>query len=123
MTEPPSPDPTGVNAEARSPRWPGRVGQAAAYLAVGGLNAIALICALFVWLAWLSGDYRTDHDMLENSGIWLTFMAVLGGGSAGLALIVAAIATRLRWTRRWTVAVSGGLLAATALAGCAVSIG
>jgi hypothetical protein len=99
-------------------RWAGRV---SAYLAVGGLNTIALLCVLFLWHSWLSGGYRTDHDLLENGGIWLIVMAVVGGVSACVSLLVAAVAAALRWMPRWGLALPGVLLAATVIAAGAMS--
>ena len=111
---------------AGAPRW--RVwlrwtGRATAYLVVGAFNAVAFLCVLFLWFAWLSGDYQTDRDMLENDGIWLTTMAMAGAATSGLSLLIAAAATRLRWMPGWTLALPGLLLAATVLAFGATSVG
>jgi hypothetical protein len=120
---PPSPTPVHVAGEPRWRVWSRWTGRVTAYLVVGGLNTVALLCVLFLWFAWLSGDYQTDRDMQENGGIWLTMMALAGGGSAGLSLLVAAVAARLRWMPRWTLALPGVLLAATVLAAGATSAG
>ena len=103
--------------------WAREVGRATAYLVMGGLNAVAFLCVLFLWFAWLSGDYATDHDMLENGGIWLTMMAMAGAAASGLALLIAWLANRLHWMPRWTLAFPAVLLTATLLAFGATSIG
>ncbi|WP_157562942.1 hypothetical protein [Micromonospora chokoriensis] len=99
------------------------VGTVTAWLITGGLNVVAIVCALFLWLAWLTGDYQSDRDMVENDGVWLTFMALVGGGSAIVSLVLDAVAVRLRWMPRWTLAIPAVLLAATALAYVGTSVG
>jgi hypothetical protein len=99
------------------------VGAATAWLVTGGLNVVAFVCTLFLWVTWLTGDYQTDRDMLENDGAWLTFMALVGGAAAIALLILNALAVRFRWMPRWTLAIPAVLLAAMALAYAATSIG
>lgn len=115
--------PPGVPAAAGPPcrAWLRTVSRVTAYLAAGGLNTVALLCALFLWHSWLSGEYRTDHDLLENGAIWLVFMTLVGGVSAGVSLLVTAVAAALRWMPRWGLALPGVLLAATVIAGSAMS--
>jgi hypothetical protein len=117
------PSPARVAGEPRRRLWLRWIVRATAYLVVGALNAVAFLCVLFLWFAWLSGDYRTDRDMLENDGIWLTMMAMAGAAASGLSLLIAAVSARLRWMPGWTLALPGLLLAATVLAFGATSIG
>ncbi|HWS32050.1 MAG TPA: hypothetical protein VN408_04825 [Actinoplanes sp.] len=93
-----------------------QAGVGLAWLITGGLNVVAIGCVLFLWISWLSGDYRTDHDLLDGGGSWILVTAVIGGGSALLSLLIDAGAVRLRWMPRWTIWAPSVLLAATALA-------
>ncbi|GAA0743395.1 hypothetical protein Drose_15300 [Dactylosporangium roseum] len=116
-----------MNAEARasdpvrSRMWGRRIGRAAAYLIAGALNTFALLCVLLLWASWLSGAYHSDRDLQENGGIFLLVIAVFGGLSAGLALLVSVVAAGLRWMPRWAIAMPGILLAFTVLATCGMA--
>ncbi|HWS39034.1 MAG TPA: hypothetical protein VN408_40615 [Actinoplanes sp.] len=98
------------------------LGAVAAWLVTVLLDVVAALGALFLWAAWLTGDYRTDRDMLENSGVWLTLTALIAGGSAAVALLIGLGAVRLRWLPRWAPAVPAALLAATLIAYAATRI-
>jgi hypothetical protein len=114
---------TAPNPGAARNSWPRRVGQALVYLVTGGLNVVALACALFLWAALSTGDYRTDHDMLENDGIWLKITGLFGTVVATLSLALDWGGVRLRWMPRWTLAIPAVLLVATLLAWAATAVG
>jgi hypothetical protein len=95
--------------------------QATAIFVAGGLNLVALLCALLLWNILLSGDYRTDHDLLENDGFVLTFLAWVGGAAAVVSLVVTGAAVALRWFGRWLLAVPGLLLLAIVVASTAMA--
>ena len=101
MTEP---APTSARALARG------AGVAATWLITGGLNVVAVVCAVFLWAAWLTGSYQSDHDLLDNGGAWLTFMALVGAAACLASAVVDGVAVRLRWMPLWTLAVPAVLL-------------
>jgi hypothetical protein len=118
-----APPPPLVAAAGGPPRraWSRTAGRVIVYLVAGALNTVALLCVFFLWLAWLSGNYWTDRDLLENGAIWLVSMGLAGALSAGVSLLITGVAAKLRWMPRWAIALPGVLLTATLIAGCAMS--
>ena len=97
------------------------VGKVLGYLVAGALNAVALLIFLFLWYVWLTGSFRTDHDVNENGGILVILLAYVGGGAAVVALLVTGVAAALRLMPRWTLALPVFLLIGTVAAAAGMS--
>lgn len=66
---------------------------------------------------------RAPPTRLENGGVWLTFMALAGGGCALVSLLGGLLAVRARWLPRWSTLIPAGLVAATIVAYAATAAG
>jgi hypothetical protein len=97
------------------------VGKVLGHLIAGGLNTVALLFAVFLWYVWLTGSFRTDHDVNENGGILLILLAYVAGGAALVALLVTGVAAVLRLMPRWLLIPPGLLLVATLVAAAGMS--